>query len=108
LPLHIASGTQRTLVMRTEVTCGLAALFVLVPGAAVVGAAPAGAAPPVPAASAAAGPPPSAASAQGSDARRIAARSLRGKLGRVWAAVIAKRSPFAAGELRCPMGGVRG
>jgi hypothetical protein len=78
LALHLASGTQRTLEMRTEVTCGLAALLVPVPGDAFVGLAPrAGAAPPVPAAAAAAGPPPSTARAHASAAARVAASTVQ-------------------------------
>ena len=97
LPLHLAAGTQLTLVIRTLVTCRLAAPFVAVVlfagaeatgGAVVVGEA----APPAPAACAT-GAPASSASEHESAAASVAARSQSPAPDRLWTMVIAKVIP---------------
>ena len=123
LPLHFACGTQLTLVMRTLVTCGLVAVFVLaaagaevlgagvVPGTDAVVVAPA---PPVevtpPALVAAAfeADPARPTNEHDSAATVVAAKRLKRSLDRLWAALIAKTIPSAAGKFICPIGGVRG
>jgi hypothetical protein len=78
LPLHLLAGTQLTLAMRTEVTCRLA-----LPLAALEGEVP-------PLGPAAAGRA-SAPDAHSSNPTTAAVRNLD----RLWAPVLAKRTPFA-------------
>jgi hypothetical protein len=116
LPLHLACGTQLTLVMRMLVMCGLVAVFVfgLVLTGAAAPAPPALTAPPVemtpPALVAAAFTAVTARlpSEHDSAATVGAARRLKRSLDRLWAALIAKTIPSTTGKFICPVGGVRG
>jgi hypothetical protein len=120
LALHLAAGTQLTLVIRTLVTCKLVlplcfVVFVLAAGALAAGELGAGAlalAPPgetTPALLAASARGTAIeAEAQSAIAANVAARSTTPLPDRLWTAVIANLIPFHGGPARrARLGGVR-
>ena len=111
LLLQVDAGVQRTLVMRTEVTCavGVMAKPRARPATGMlgaVGAPPPDAVPPELAASASGAPPTSEPAPARSEHSDAAAAAAAGSVNRLWAPVLAKRFPSRL--LSPPDGGVRG
>ncbi|HEY1450740.1 MAG TPA: hypothetical protein VGF47_07285 [Solirubrobacteraceae bacterium] len=106
MPLHLASGTQLTLVIRTVSTCGLAAVRLLLAGAGAVGPAPPlivpWEVPPALAAVAHAAEPNKTPSEHDDAAASTTAKRLTRSPDRLWAALIAKTIPSLRGLIAVP------